>query len=129
VSTGDQLTEALNDFRKAKRAIEETFEASSAPEIVSAVLSHSLPRSGTCSNGFDYSVHGIGYTVTLPDGGEVHLDGSRQGDCFTLYDLELYFETSSRFEEMDVEDIERECSLMTEQGVLQKIRTGVYLLL
>ncbi|MEV7382057.1 DUF6896 domain-containing protein [Streptomyces lydicus] len=128
MSTRSQLTEALNDFRNAKRAIEETFGASGAPEIVSAVLSHRLPRSGTCSNGFEYSVHGIGYTVTLPDGGEVHLDGSRQGDCFTPYDLELYFETSSKFEEMDVEDIERECSLMTRKGVLHEIRTRVYLL-
>ncbi|MFG2532624.1 DUF6896 domain-containing protein [Streptomyces sp. NPDC048516] len=129
MSIRKQLPEALNDFREAKKAIEKTFSASGAPEIVSAALNHRLPRNGTCSNGFAYSVHGIGYTVTFPDGGEVHLDGSRQGDCFTLYDLEFYFETSPKFEEMTIENIERECSLMVIQGVLQEVRTGVYLLL
>jgi hypothetical protein len=118
----------LNDFRNAKNAIEETFEASRAPEIVSAVLSHSFPRNGTCSNGYAYTVHGIGYTVTLPDGGEVHLDGSPEGDCFTVYDLELFFETSSEFHEMNIGEIERECSRMEGEGLLRKTRTGVYVL-
>ncbi|MFF9781582.1 hypothetical protein [Streptomyces nigrescens] len=125
MSASSQLTEALNDFRKAKKAIEGTFDASGAPEIVSAVLSRSLPRSGTCSNGFEYSVHGIDSPPTEGKFTWMAADKAIASPFTTGTSLE----TSSRFEEMDVEEIERECSLMTEQGVVRKIRTGVYLLI
>ncbi|MEU9122471.1 hypothetical protein AB0C96_21860 [Streptomyces sp. NPDC048506] len=118
----------MKDFREAKKAIEETFNASSAPEIVAAVLRHDLPRDGVCANGFSYSVHGIGYTVTLPDGGQVHLDGSRDGDFFKVYGLAFYLESSSKFEEMDISAIKHECAILVERGEIHQGRKGDYYL-
>jgi hypothetical protein len=94
---GDVIEAALASFAEAKAAIEETFCVVGAPEIVSAVLAGSRPRQGLCAGGLEYFVHGIGYTVVFPDGGQIHIDGDASGDdVFSCYDMSFFLESSSK---------------------------------
>ncbi|MEV8636329.1 hypothetical protein AB0395_32215 [Streptosporangium sp. NPDC051023] len=93
----DVIEAALASFAEAKAAIEETFGVVGAPEIVNAVLAGSRPRQGRCTNGLEYFVHGIGYTVVFPDDAQVHIDGDESGDdVFSLYDMLFFLENSGK---------------------------------
>lgn len=91
----------IADFSSETAAIETTFGLDSASEIVSAVLRGCGSRNGNCDNGWEYFVHGFGYTVVLPTGGQVHFDGSNEGDFFTKYDLAFFLESDERFKDPD----------------------------
>ena len=88
----DRVTAALASFAEAKAAIESPFDVMSAAEIVSAVLQGRMPREGRCVNGLEYFVHGVGYTIMIDSGGQVHFDGGDGGigDVFSAYDIQEF---------------------------------------
>ncbi len=86
------VVDALALFLQAKKDIELTFSVGSAAEIVSAVLKGRKAREGRTLSGREYFVHGIGYTVVMPSGGNVHFDsGDRgEGDVFSVHDVRFF---------------------------------------
>ncbi len=105
--TREAVTDALASFAQAKRDIELTFSVGSAADIVSAVLKGRKAREGSTLSGLEYFVHGIGYTVVVPSGGQVHFDsgGHGEGDVFSAYDIQLFLETSGRAQLPTIEGI------------------------
>lgn len=112
---------ALNSFLQAKAAIERTFAAGSAPEIVAAVLQGRMPRQGRCDNGLEYFVHGVGYTVVTDSGGPVHIDGTEAGDVVSVYDLRAFFESAEIDHVPNVEDIRIACNELRSEGILHEV--------
>lgn len=86
------LSDAVAAFRAAKAAIHATFGGTDATAIVRSVRQGDRPRNGHCANGWEYFVHGIGYTVVLPGGRQAHIDASKDGDVFTRYDIAFFAE-------------------------------------
>ncbi|MGW0363064.1 DUF6896 domain-containing protein [Streptomyces sp. NPDC002990] len=117
------LQGALAHFSEARDAMRRTFSRETALEIVSAVRRGEIPRKGICINGCEYFVHGAGYTVVLPSGGQVHIDGDPEGDFFTSYDISFFFESSggARYGNSDVRDA---CEDFADQGILQRVGVG-----
>lgn len=115
------LDRALACFARARVAMRDSFGVNSAPEIVTVVLQGQRPRSGFCINGWEYFVHGVGYTVVLPSGGQVHFDGSAEGDFFTTYDVAFFTETDAQFDELDVATIRAGCEDMAERGFVCRL--------
>jgi hypothetical protein len=115
----EDLEQVLESFSQAYAAILDTFRADSAPQIVSAVLKGEMPRNGSCINGWAYYVHGIGFTVVLPSGGQVHFDGSEQGDFFTVYDISFFLETAEGLDDVDQSEIIKWCNAMCERKALR----------
>jgi hypothetical protein len=123
------VTPALDGFRVGKRAMEQHFGVSSTSGIVEAVLQGGMPRQGQTGDGLEYFVHGVGYTVTLPDGGEVHIDAERSGgDCFKVYDVCQYLETSGRIETCDIEQVRAVLAQQVAGGELRTAGQGYYVL-
>jgi hypothetical protein len=116
----------LESFTKASAAIRATFSADSAPQIVAAVLKGEMPRNGTCINGWDYYVHGVGFTVVLPSGGQVHFDGSAYGDFFTIHDVTFFLETSEELDEIGLPLVRAWCETMCEQNKLRCLGDAKY---
>lgn len=100
----------------------------SAVEIVTAVVRKERPRSGRCVNGYEYFVHGAGYTVVLPSGGQVHLDGSGEGDVFTAYDMAHFLEDSGVERGCRVAEVRDVCDELCDIGVITKAARGYVLL-
>lgn len=105
----EAVMDALASFVQAKRDIELTFAAGSTEEIVSAVLKGRKAREGRTLGRLDYFVHGVGYTVVVPSGGQVHFDAGElgQGDVFSAYDIKVFLETSGNASQPDVESIKQ----------------------
>jgi hypothetical protein len=117
------LQGALVHFSEARDAMRCTFSRETALEIVSAVRRDEIPRKGVCVNGCEYFVHGAGYTVVLPSGGQVHIDGDPEGDFFTSYDISFLFESSggARYGNSDVKAV---CEDFVDQGILRRVGVG-----
>ncbi|WP_407702316.1 DUF6896 domain-containing protein [Streptomyces specialis] len=62
------------------------------------------------------------------DGAEVHLDGTRsgEGDCFKVYDVCQYLETSGRVEECDITQVSAVLERLVGQGQLERLGQGYY---
>ncbi|MFG3142179.1 DUF6896 domain-containing protein [Streptomyces sp. NPDC048211] len=117
------LEGALAQFSEARDVMRRTFSRESALEIVSAVRRDEIPRKGVCVNGCEYFVHGAGYTVVLPSGGQVHIDGDPEGDFFTSYDISFFLESSggARYGNSGVRDA---CEDFIDQGILRRVGVG-----
>ncbi|MFI2224905.1 DUF6896 domain-containing protein [Streptomyces fradiae] len=117
------LQGALAHFSEARDTMRCTFSRETALEIVSAVRRGEISRKGICVNGYEYFVHGAGYTVVLPSGGQVHIDGDPEGDFFTSYDISFFFESSggARYRNSDVRDA---CEDFADRGILQRVGAG-----
>jgi hypothetical protein len=115
---------ALAAFVLAKSAIELTFDATSATEIVSAVLKGQKAREGRCVNGLEYFVHGIGYTVVTPSGGQVHYDSgdAGEGDVFSANDIRFFLETSQHMPVPAIDDIKRILNDLRSSGIVLQFR-------
>jgi hypothetical protein len=122
----DVLDQVLVSFAQARAAIKATFGVGSAPEIVAAVLHGERSRNGVCNNGWEYYVHGVGYTVVLPSGGQVHLDGSEQGDFFTAYDVSFFLETEEGLDKIDAVTVKAWCETMCERNLLCRAGESKY---
>lgn len=124
------VVDALALFLQAKKDIELTFSVESAAEIVSAVLKGRKAREGRTLNGLEYFVHGIGYTVVMPSGGNVHFDsGDRgEGDVFSAHDIQLFLETSGHVPVPAIEEVKSTLSDLHSSGMLLRFgnRFGVH---
>src|SRR5690606_35580889 len=107
-----------------RSAISQTFGVTSVPDIVQSVLSGEMPRQGFCSNGWSYFVHGVGFTVVTPEEGQIHMDGSPEGDCFSIYDMALFLETAEMVEQVDAAEVEKQCARLAELGEIIRLRSG-----
>jgi hypothetical protein len=125
----EMVERAIGGFSAASAAIKVTFNAESAPEIVSAVLKGRKPRNGVCDNGWEYYVHGVGFTVVLPSGGQAHFDGSKQGDFFTAHDIAFFLETAEGFDEISLQAIQSSCETMCERGIIRCLGDAKYSLM
>jgi len=127
-SPDEQISRALDAYRMARSQMEHDFNAESTSTIISQVNRGEKPREGTLSNGLEYFVHGIGYTVTLPSGGQVHIDSAPEGDSFSVYDLQLFIETSGEEPVPGISAIADTCNEKVRDGELSSISEWKYLL-
>jgi hypothetical protein len=129
-SSGIQiLRHALPSFREAIEAIQHTFQMEDARSIAAAANEKKIPRSGKCENGYDYFVHGFGYTVVIPPEAQVHIDGGSDGDYFTIYDMALFLETSGLHPSPEYAEIREGCEILCTTGELEKVREEKYRLI
>lgn len=119
---------AVASFFLARRLVADSFGTASASELVSAVLSGVHPRRGFCSNGWEYFVHGVGYTVVMPDGAQLHIDGSNSGDVLSLYDIRFYMESLDCVVP-SIDEVRRDCDLLATAGNLMQVDEVRYALL
>jgi hypothetical protein len=125
----DLVGDAVSKFLHARDCLEETFGVRGASKVVADVLGGERERSGSCVGGLEYLVHGIGYTVVQPDGGQLHIDaGKDDRDVITVYDIQLFLETASPGVEVDVAEIEECCSVLAERWVLEALAPRRYAL-
>jgi hypothetical protein len=122
------VREVVHIFREARLRIEATFGRESAKDIVSAVVQGAKPRERFITGGEEYFVHGIGYTVVLPNGGQVHLDSSRNGDILSVYDIQQFFTTSLVEAAPGIDEITSSCDELCMEGLLVKAEGRKYLL-
>jgi hypothetical protein len=121
-AVSDLVLATLASFREAKVAIGTSFSADSAAEIVSAVVNGKMPRRGRCSNGLEYFVHGVGYTVITEAGGQAHIDScGADGDCFSVYDVRFFMETAGFETVPDIADIRSACQRLATSGVVRQL--------
>jgi hypothetical protein len=122
--TREAVAGALAVFAQAKQDIELTFSAGSAADIVSAVLKGRQDRQGRTLNGLEYFVHGIGYTVVVPAGGQVHVDSGDpgEGDVFSAYDIRLFLESSGHAPLPTIDDIRLVLNGLHSKGALMRFR-------
>jgi hypothetical protein len=111
---------------EARAAMEATFGVTGAPAIVSAVLKGVRPRTGRCLNGLEYFVHGIGYTVVFPSGGQAHIDGGPTGDIFSVYDLSFFLETLDDDPVPSSEALTVELDALVSAGELSQVAVGKF---
>ena len=116
-----QVSRAIDCFREARAAIRETFSIVSAAEVVGRVLSHEIPRYGYCRNGLEYYVHGVGYTVILRNGAQVHIDSVGERDCFSIYDLRNFLEEDTEEDSPSIPELERVCADLVDSGELSRV--------
>lgn len=121
LSYREMVEHALASFEEARRVIERTFGASSASDIVAKVLRGEMPRNGLCDNGLEYMVHGVGYTVVLTSGAQVHIDSGGDSDCFTLYDLRFYLQDAETGNAPSVADLAEVCEVLSRAGRLRRV--------
>jgi hypothetical protein len=129
VASPDKLvSRALDAYRMARSEMEGAFNTNSTTSIISAVNRGERSRQGALSNDLEYFVHGIGYTVTLPSGGQVHIDSAPDGDSFSVYDIQQYIETSGEGRAPDISVIASVCEEKVRNGELSAISEWKYLL-
>jgi hypothetical protein len=128
IQENNLIRAALASYMEAKAAMEVTFGVTGAPAVVAAVVQGSRPRSGLCTNGFEYFVHGIGYTVIHSNGGQIHIDGSANGDTFSTYDMSFFIETSTNSKTPSLGDVESELDTLATEGAIRRIKQGEYIL-
>lgn len=122
-----EMTRAVIDsFTEARNSIMSTFRATSCPDIVTAARKREIPRNGTCLNGWEYSIHGVGFTVTLPPKGQAHFDGSNQGDYFTDYDVQFFIETSELLNEAGLAEVVESLNNLSDQKIIRHLDDGRY---
>jgi hypothetical protein len=124
----ESVSQALDAYQMARSQMEASFNLNSTRAIVSAVNRGDKPRQGRLSNGLEYSVHGIGYTVTLPSGGEIHIDSAPDGDSFSVYDIRQFIETSGEERVPDIFEITNVFKQKVRNGELSAISERKYLL-
>lgn len=122
------MQEVIRVFSEARSKIEATFGRQSSEGIVSAVLRGEKPREGVVATGEEYFVHGIGYTVVLQNGGQVHLDSWEGGDILSIYDIQRFLVTSQADPVPDIDNITSACEDMCLEGLLVKAEGRKYLL-
>ncbi|WP_143676040.1 MULTISPECIES: DUF6896 domain-containing protein [Streptomyces] len=120
------IEQAASNFTEAASAIEHTFQLEGASSITAAVNRKKFPRKGRCENGYEYFVHGFGYTVIVPPEGQVHVDGGSEGDYFTIYDMALFLETSGLRTDPSYSEIREGCEYLCSTGRLKKVQDGKY---
>jgi proline racemase len=124
----DLVSRALDAYQMARSEMEDAFNTNSTTAIVSAVNRGEKARQGALSNDLEYFVHGIGYTVTLPSGGQVHIDSAPGGDSFSVYDIQQFIETSGEGRAPDISVIANVCEEKVRNGELLAISEWKYLL-
>jgi len=122
------VSSALDAFRMARSQMEDAFHADSTSAIISAVNRGEKPRRGKLPDGLEYFVHGIGYTVSLPSGGEIHIDSAPGGDSFSVYDIQQFVETSGEERDLDTSAIANVCEGKARSGELTALSEWKYLL-
>jgi hypothetical protein len=112
----------LASFVQAKQDIERTFAVASAADVVSAVLKGRKAREGRTLNGLEYFVHGIGYTVVVQSGGQVHFDSgdTGHGDVFSAHDVLLFMETSGDIQLPAVAAVKSALNDLSSEGALMR---------
>lgn len=114
------VSSAVAEFVNVRKLMADSFGVASAPALVSAVLSGKMERRGACVNGWQYLIHGVGYTVVTAGGGQVHIDGSDVGDVFTLYDIRSYLDSiGCTVPGLDV--IRQECDRLASCQILERV--------
>lgn len=125
----ERVSAALDSFREAKRIMDDFSGGTTATDLVKAVHENRIDRNGRTPAGHEYAVHGIGYTVTLGNGGDVHLDGSQAGeDCFKVYDVIRYLDTAEGPDAPAVAAVVPLLEERVERGELGKLERGYYTL-
>jgi hypothetical protein len=125
---GELVSRTLDAYRLARSKMEGAFAASSASAIVSEVNRGERARQGKLPDGLEYFVHGIGYTVTLPAGGQVHIDSSPDGDSLSIYDIQHFMETSGEENVPGLTAITDVCDEKVRSGELSAISEWQFLL-
>ena len=112
---------AIDSFIEAQRLMRETFGVMTASEVVSEVLQGRAERNGRCHNGYEYMVHGVGYTVVFPSGAQAHIDSCGEGrDCFRIYDIQFFLEDLVG-KEFPLEAVAAACNEYAKSGRLRKV--------
>jgi hypothetical protein len=119
---------AVDAFYQARAVMADGFSVQSASAVVSAVLDGSKPRKGKCVNGWDYFVHGVGYTVVLPSEAQLHIDAGKSTDVISLYDIRFYLE-SLGCDVPELADLRGQCEALVREGVLGALDGTKYELL
>lgn len=120
--TREAVTDVLASFVQAKQDIERTFGLASAADLVAAVLKGRKARVGRTLDGLEYFVHGIGYTVVVPSGGQAHFDSGDhgEGDVFSAYDILLFMETSGHVPLPPVDGVKAVLNDLSSEGKLMR---------
>jgi hypothetical protein len=122
------IQSAVATFLQVRGLIADSLGSASATALVSAVLSGAVARRGTCKNGWEYFVHGVGYTVVTAAGGQVHIDGSDAGDVFSVYDIRFYLDGIG-CAVPSVDMIRRECDRLEASRSIERVDEIRYALL
>lgn len=118
---GSLIRYAINCFIAARSVMRETFGVTAASEVVAQVLQRRAERNGRCRNGYEYIVHGVGYTVVFPSGAQVHIDSCGEGrDCFKVYDLQFFLNDAVEGE-VSLQSITEACNAYARSGRIRKI--------
>jgi hypothetical protein len=110
------VSEALVEFVRGRDSLRRAFGVADAAEIVEAVLRSGKPREGETPDGWAYFVHGIGYTVILPGGGEIHIDAGRTGDTVSVHDVLGYLESVGESPTPEVAEIRSVLDALVAEG-------------
>ena len=125
------LRDVLAAWRGARHEMEMLLGVATAGAVVEGMHRGAWPRRGTLPDGVAYFGRGIGYTVVLPDGGQVHLDASDGGDSFTVSDLMMFFRTSQRpggGDPPSARALEKALKRIAADGSVRQLAPGKYLL-
>jgi hypothetical protein len=126
-AVNEMVVAAVSKFLSARDCVEGTFGVRGAENIVAGVLRGDHHRKGTCADGSEYLVHGVGYTVVLLGGGQVHIDAGANGlDVITSFDIQFFLETAPPGVETDIVEIEEQCSLLVDRGFLGRVTSRRY---
>jgi hypothetical protein len=115
---GEVVSAAIRDFLRGRASMNRAFDASGASDIVAAVLQSRMPREGVTPDGWQYFVHGVGYTVTSPDGAEVHIDAGREGDVISAYDVRNYLQSVNVLPLPEISAIRSMLDRLVDDGLL-----------
>ncbi|MDT7784493.1 MAG: hypothetical protein QOF58_2912 [Pseudonocardiales bacterium] len=111
---------AVEAFYQARAAMMKDFRARTASDVVSAVLTGSMPRQGNCANGWGYFVHGVGYTVVLPSEAQLHIDAGKDVDVISVFDLRFYLEGIG-CGALELAAIREQCEALVVEGLLGEL--------
>jgi len=112
------VKDAITRFYAAKALMKACLGVTSASMVTEMILREEIARNGRCE-GFTYNAHGVGYTVTFPDGSSVHIDSIGIGDGFTAYDVRAYLEDIGR-RVLPIGDVRAACEQWAEMGLIAK---------
>ncbi|MBE1488908.1 DUF6896 domain-containing protein [Plantactinospora soyae] len=118
------IEDAIRQFYSAKALVEAALGVTSASQLTERVLRDEAIRHGHC-RGFEYSVHGVGYTVVSPGGEPVHIDSFGDKDGFTVYDIRAYLEGSGDAVPA-VDEIRFACDQLVDRGMIDRIDRATY---
>lgn len=126
----DLVRSVLRAFDGARHAVRDTLTLGSARAVTAAVVAGEIPQEGDLADGAEYYWHGIGYTVVLAGGGQIHVDAAPSGDAdlVTVHDIHWFLE-SSGMPAPSVDALDAACIRMCEEGLLDRIAEGKYMFL